>query len=154
MSWIYTSVVQSYAVGIKLSGSEFAIKYDLPLIQDYSSSITTHCHEILSVSAAWYPQCLWLSNSHKLRSLSGWIIILKRLSISLRFSLCWNIHWHACQRCELVHGVCANVLYDHFWSTGGAWLACLCSVSGHLYILWLGMFSIAAGEEQLLVPHL
>ncbi len=52
-----------------------------PLIQDEASSITTHCHEILSVFTACSPSWLWLSNSLKPQSLSGWNIILSHYSL-------------------------------------------------------------------------
>lgn len=131
----YTIV--SWVFGLKLSHSEPAVKYDLPLIQ------------ILSVSVTWYPQRLWLANSHKLRSLPGCIIILKRPSISVRSSFRWNEGWHACQSCKRVHRTRVYVLYDHFWFSRGAWLARPCSVSGYLYTLKLGMFRVAVWGEQL-----
>lgn len=140
-----------------------------PLIQDNSSSITTHCHESLSVFAAWYPQsCDWVIVTNHDRSLAGPLfchIILWRLSVSLRFSVCWNIQWHACQDVRTLCACTLSVCECTVWS-----LLIYCRSLPHLSVLSfsshrdvfpplafctfvLNMFVKAAGEKQLPVPH-
>lgn len=85
------------------SRSELAIKYDPSssdsgqfIINRHTVSRDPFCFCCLVSSVLW---CDF--------SLAGPLfacIILWRRSVALRFSLCWNIRWHACQDCVWMSG--------------------------------------------------
>lgn len=134
-----------------------------PLIQDNSFIIN---HHILSQDPFWFcclvSSVLWLSNSHKPWSLSGWTIIPPLYSLETEYlSQILSVLEYTLTCMSGCQSVCECTV----WS-----LLIYCRSLPHLSVLsfsshrdvfspldfctfWLSVFVKAAGEKQLAVPH-